>query len=64
MTDKDQLIAEIDALPEPLVQEVLDFVGFLRTKLADDSTELAVASESSLKKDWLRPEEEAAWQDL
>jgi Protein of unknown function (DUF2281) len=64
MTDKDQLIAEIDALPEPLVQEVLDFVGFLRTKLAGDSTELAAASESSLKKDWLRPEEEAAWQDL
>jgi hypothetical protein len=64
MTDKEQLIAEIDALPEPLVHEVLDFVEFLRAKLGGDSTELAVASESSLKKDWLRPEEEAAWQDL
>jgi hypothetical protein len=64
MSDKEQLIAEIDMLPEPLVQEVLDFVEFLRAKLAGDSTELAVASESSLKKDWLRPEEETAWQDL
>jgi Protein of unknown function (DUF2281) len=64
MSNKEQLIAEIDTLPEPLVQEVLDFVEFLRTKIAGDSTELAVASESSLKKDWLRPEEEAAWQDL
>lgn len=46
------------------MQEVLNFVEFLRAKLGGDSTELAVASESSLKKDWLRPEEEAAWQDL
>ena len=64
MSKKEQLIAEIDTLPEPLLQEVLDFVEFLWTKCAADSTELAVASESSLKKDWLRPEEEAAWQDL
>ena len=48
-------------LPEPLVQEVLD-VEFLRKELVGDSTELAVASESCLKRDWLRPEEEAAWQ--
>ena len=35
---------------------------------ADSSTRCepdpAVASESSLKKDWLRPEEDEAWQDL
>jgi hypothetical protein len=24
----------------------------------------AIASESSLKKDWLKPEEDAAWQNL
>jgi hypothetical protein len=64
MNKKEQLIAEIDALPEPLVQEVLDFVEFLRAKLVGDSTDLAVASESSLKKDWLGPEEAAAWRDL
>ncbi len=62
MNDKEQLIADIDMLPEPLVQEVLGFVEFLRAKLVGDSTELAVASESSLKKDWLRPEQEVAWQ--
>jgi hypothetical protein len=64
MNDKEQLIADIDMLPEPLVQKVLGFVEFLRAKLVGDSTELAVASESSLKKDWLRPEQEVAWQDL
>jgi len=26
--------------------------------------ELALASEMSLKKDWLRPEEDEAWKDL
>jgi Protein of unknown function (DUF2281) len=62
MNDKEQLIADIDMLPEPLVQEVLGFVEFLRAKLVGDSTELAVASESSLKKNWLRPEQEVAWQ--
>ncbi len=34
------------------------------SKAADEKIEMAVASETSLKKDWLRPEEDKAWQDL
>ena len=40
MNEKEQLIAEIGTLPQPLVQKVLNFVEFLRMKLAGDSTEL------------------------
>jgi hypothetical protein len=33
-------------------------------KNLDEKLEIAVFSESSLKKDWLRPEEDEAWKDL
>ncbi len=32
--------------------------------IGNESLETAIASESSLKKEWLRPEEDEAWQDL
>jgi hypothetical protein len=32
--------------------------------LAKEKTQLTIASESSLKKDWLSPEEEEAWKSL
>lgn len=64
MTEKEQLLTELDRLPDSLLREVLDFVRFLRTKVTGESLELLAASESSLKKDWLKPEEDAAWRDL
>jgi hypothetical protein len=30
----------------------------------EESMETAIASETSLKKDWLKPEEDEAWRDL
>jgi hypothetical protein len=63
--NKRQLIAkEIEKVPEQLLEEVLDFVRFLKSKRALDKLETSLLSESSLKKDWLRPEEEKAWQHL
>ena len=35
-----------------------------KSKILKERSESAIASESSLKKDWLRPEEDEAWQDL
>jgi len=43
---------------------VLDFVHFLKAKITKERLDTAIASESSLKKDWLRPEEDEAWQNL
>jgi len=64
MTKRESLLKEIDRVPDSVLDEVADFVRFLRARLARDSMATAVASESSLRKDWLRPEEDEAWQDL
>jgi hypothetical protein len=32
MTIKEQITQELEKLPEPLLQEILDFVQFLQTK--------------------------------
>ena len=60
----DILIAEVEQVPEPLLDEVLDFVRFLKAQRALEQRELALASEPVLSRDWLTPEEDAAWQDL
>lgn len=64
MTMRELLINEIEEVPEPLLAEVLDFVCFLKAKIAREKKDVAIMSESSLSKDWLRPEEDEAWQDL
>jgi len=64
MTKRESLLREIDQVPDSVLDEVADFVHYLRTRIARDGMATAVASESSLKKDWLRPEEDEAWQDL
>jgi len=76
MTRRESLLKEIDDFPDSVLDEVADFVHFLKARMArvsasaiistsaSDGLATAVASESSLKKDWLRPEEDEAWQDL
>lgn len=64
MTKKELLLSEINEVPEPFLDEILDFVYFLRAKITKEKFDLAIISESSLKKDWLKPEEELAWQNL
>ncbi|MBD2293335.1 DUF2281 domain-containing protein [Anabaena sphaerica FACHB-251] len=65
MTIKEQITQELEKLPEPVLQEVLDFVQFLQTKHQQNNMlEITLMSESSLQKDWLKPEEDAAWQNL
>jgi hypothetical protein len=58
---REQLAAEIATAPDDVLDEVLDFLLFLKSRA---SRETATASEQSLAKDWLRPEEDAAWADL
>lgn len=64
MDVKELLLKEIEGLSEPLLEQVLDFVRFLKTKASKEKLSAALISESSLKKDWLRPEEDEAWRDL
>ena len=64
MSKKELLIREIEQVPEPFLDEVLDFVHFLKTKIIKEKLDIIIVSESSLKKDWLRPEEDEAWRTL
>ena len=69
MTRIEALIQEAQDTPENLLAETLDFLRFLKTRHtpytpADERLEPMLLSESALAKDWLRPEEDAAWQDL
>lgn len=64
MSTRDLLLAEIEGAPEPLLAQVIDFVRFLKAQKAHERLETALLSETTLRKDWLRPEEDEAWRDL
>jgi len=64
MDKKALVLQEIEQAPDALLDEILDFVRYLKSKKMNDKIETLLASESSLKKDWLRPEEDIAWQNL
>jgi hypothetical protein len=61
---RELLITEIQQVPEFFLDEVLDFIYFLKAKIIKERLDTAIASESSLKKDWLKPEEDEVWQGL
>lgn len=61
---KELIINEIERIPEEYLSEILDFIRSLEVKVLTEGIETAIASETSLKKDWLRVEEDEAWQDL
>ena len=64
MTKIELIIREIQRVPEGLLDEILDFVRFVEAREGRHPSETALASEAVLARDWLRPEEEAAWADL
>ena len=64
MTTKEIVLNEFEKIPEPFLEELLNFIRFLETKILEQKMETTIASESSLEKDWLRLEEDEAWKDL
>jgi len=64
MDRKEALIREVEDLPIAFLQEVPDSVRFLKDKATQENPETALLSESALRKDWLKPEEDEAWQGL
>lgn len=65
MNLRESLHTEIEQIPETLLPEILDFIQDLKYKhCADEKIEIALLSESALARDWLREEEEKAWQHL
>jgi hypothetical protein len=64
MEIKELILKEIERVPEQCLPEIFDFIRFLRLKSLEERIGTAIASETSLVKDWLRPEEDEAWRDL
>jgi hypothetical protein len=64
MSNKDVLLHEIEEVPDSFISEIIDFIRFLKTKVIKERMDTAIASESSLQKDWLKPEEDEAWENL
>lgn len=52
---------ELRNIPEIYLREILDFVRFLEAKAIEEKRQMAIASESALKKDWLHPVEDKTW---
>jgi hypothetical protein len=64
MNAKELLIKEVENIPEFILEEVWNFLQFLKLKYNKDKLEASLLSESSLEKDWLKLEEDEAWQNL
>ncbi len=64
MSKKEEILNEIEQVPEASLEEVLEFVRLLKTRNMREKSDNSIASESSLKKDWFREGEDEAWRDL
>lgn len=64
MENREALLKELEQIPDPILVEILNYVRFLKAKAAQEKFSTAYMSESILVKDWLRPEEDDAWNDL
>lgn len=63
MSKRELIAQELDRLPEQDLDRLLAFVRALHQTHAEAALP-ALAAESSLAKDWLTPEEDAAWAHL
>ena len=64
MTMRERLLQELDQVPEPLIEELHEYLRFMKQEASRERFSTAVASEPALARDWLRPEEGAAWKGL
>lgn len=64
MSTKELLLEKLEKLPESLLEKVLDYISSLQSYQVKENVESYKLSESSLSKDWLKKEEDEAWQNL
>ncbi len=64
MNAKESIIKEVENIPEFMLEELWDFLQFLKLKYQKEKVETSLLSESSLEKDWLSSEEDEAWKNL
>lgn len=68
MINKEILAKKIEKLPLDLLEEVANYIDYIEFREAKDNQlgiqNITLASEKSLSKDWLKPEEDEAWEHL
>lgn len=64
MTAKEAILSAMEGLPDECLEKLARHIEQLRQHVALQQAPTALASEASLAKDWLRPEEDEAWRDL
>jgi hypothetical protein len=64
MTAKEAILKAVEVLPDDRLGDLANYADLLRHEEAVLSSPTALASERTLAKDWLRPEEDEAWKDL
>ena len=62
MQQKKYITEQLENFPDPLLDQVIDFIEFLKEKQKKLKLQTLKISETSLKKDWLKAEEDEAWQ--
>ena len=55
---------EVKNIPDHYLDEVYSYLSYLKFRATEDKIQTDLASQSSLAKDWLRPEEDEAWKNL
>ena len=64
MSIREKILQETENTPDRILIEVLDYLQYLKIKHQQGMMETALLSETILAEDWLKPEEEAAGQEL
>ena len=65
-TSRAELQDELARIPDNLLGELHEYMRYLqfKTQQQNETMQTAYASETVLGKDWNRPEEDQAWQNL
>ena len=64
MPNRAVLLKEIETLPSYCINEVVDFVTWIKQRKLSQIPETMLLSEASLSKDWDTREEDEAWANL
>ena len=64
MSNRAVLLTEIETLPVSCLDDVIDFVAWIKQRKFSNKQETMLLSEAALSKDWETPEEDEAWANL
>ncbi len=68
MINRELLTKKIEKLPLSLLEEVANYINYIeyrqKKNIPLNIQDITLASEESLAKDWMKPEEDQAWNHL